>query len=85
MSVLASICTFAARTINNPPSSVEAGFYLRLATDLGSFYGIAIIQRRIGVGPNHKFQQVALRKGEPRRGIDCVLCDFTLLRCDLLS
>lgn len=62
MSLLASICTSAARTINNP-LRFGAVFYLRLATDLGFFYGIAIIQRRIGVGPDYKFQKVALRTG----------------------
>lgn len=76
MSLLASICTFAARTINNPPP-VEAVFYLRLATDLGFFYGIAIIQRRIGVGPNHKFQQVALRKRY--RAEELTACSVILL------
>lgn len=78
MSPLASICTLSARTINNPPPpSVEAVFYLRLATDLGFFYGIAIIQRRIGVGPNHKFQQVALRKGY--RAEELTACSVILL------
>lgn len=78
MSLLASICTSAARTINNPPSA-EAVFYLRLATDLGFFYGIAIIQRRIGVGPNHKFQQVALRKGYGAE--ELTACSVILLCC----
>lgn len=76
MSLLASICTFAARTINNPPP-VQAGFYLRLATDLGFFHGIAIIQRRIGAGPSHKFQQVALRKG--CSGEELTACSVILL------
>lgn len=52
----------AVHTINNPV------FYLRLAAaDLRSFYGITIIQRRIGAGPDHKFQQVAPSKKEKKK------------------
>lgn len=57
--VTVSLC-LCFHTVNNHPFYL---FYFRLATDPGFFYGIAIIQGRIGVGPSHKFQQVALGKG----------------------
>lgn len=65
--VTVSLYLYIRCSHNKQPPSVEAGVYLRLATDLGFLYGIAIIQRRIGVGPNHKFLQVALGRGTATR------------------
>lgn len=73
MSLLASICTH-----HKQPPPVRAVFYLRLATDPGFFYGIAIIQRRIGVGPDHKFQKVALGK---RHGAEELTACSVILLC----
>lgn len=62
-----------------PPPAVRSKlyFYLRLTADLGFFYGRAIIQRRIGAGPNHKFRQVALGKGY--RAEELTACSVVLL------